>query len=360
MSTSTVTKRVRFAEGSRRLQDPYLTRQSYSGDEADSDINDGLEADLTAGRRRGRQVNVDGYGSDASDQDEIANLSDISDDENPNDEPVKDEDKDGDADMFADDDTADQAKKRKRTLDIDDIEGQDMTSTTRTETDDFDRKGKQSSDGPADEGKNKIEAFNMRDDLEEGTFDASGTFVWNKKDPQAYQDEWLADVSGSAIQQARESKLKREQAQTAQNNDQMLRWDAVSNDDIVVSIINMLQPRETVFAALARIGGAGKGKKKASRWSKKGRKQMDTDGEAERERKQSIERLTELADQAMARGMASVYDDTYEQMVRQMRMVDRIPDNWAPGTLLPTLAHAEPAPNAAADMDSGGLLDDIL
>ncbi|KAJ1826386.1 hypothetical protein LPJ70_007766, partial [Coemansia sp. RSA 2708] len=67
-----------------------------------------------------------------------------------------------------------------------------------------------------------------------------------------------------------------------------------------------------------------------------------------------------LADQAMARGMASVYDDTYEQMVRQMRMVDRIPDNWAPGTLLPTLAHTEPAPNAAADMDSGGLLDDIL
>ncbi|KAJ2358664.1 hypothetical protein GGF43_000663 [Coemansia sp. RSA 2618] len=255
-------------------------------------------------------------------------------------------------------------KKRKRFLDIDDIVGQEMSSVSRTEStfDDFDLKGKRSASAKPDgENKIKIEAFNMRDDLEEGNFDATGTFVWNKKDPQAYQDEWLSSVSKGAIERARESKDKQKQKQSAQTDKLALRWDTVSNEDLVLAIINMLEPRETVFAALARIGGSGakQKKKKVNKWSKKGRAQMDTvDDEKERERKRLIERLTELADQAMARGISGIYDDSYEQMVRQMRVADRIPDDWMPGTLLPTTAQDEPM-STGSDPE-GGLLDDIL
>ncbi|KAJ2449103.1 hypothetical protein EV183_005073 [Coemansia sp. RSA 2336] len=325
-------KRVRFAEAS-ASEAPQEPRQQLYGKttvdaDYDSDENNELEADITSSRRNRRRVNVDGYGSDASDQDEVAASSDNSDEEP--------EEKN---DMFDSDEQA----NRKRHLDIDDIEGQEMTSTTRTEPahDSFDRKGKrseQSEDGG--EERVKIEAFNMKEDLEEGSFDASGTFVWNKKDPQAHQDEWLNDVSKEAIQRARESKSRQELKQTAHTNELAQRWDSLTNNDLIVAIIEMLQPHETVFTALARLGNRGAKAKKVSRWSKKGR-QLATD-QKELQRRKDIEQLTELADQALARGISSVYDDTFEQMVRRMRIAGRIPDDWVPGTPLPAAAQSPP------------------
>ncbi|KAJ1747365.1 hypothetical protein LPJ79_005302 [Coemansia sp. RSA 1821] len=330
MSSPPSSKRVRFAEvsASEATQEPRQQLYGVTNVEAgyDSDENDELEADITSSRRNRRRVNVDGYGSDASDQDEVAASSDNSDDEP--------EEK---GDMFDNDEQT----KHKQHLDIDDIEGQEMTSTTRTEPaqDFFDRKGKRSEQ--SEDGEQvKIEAFNMKEDLEEGSFDASGTFLWNKKDPQAHQDEWLSGVSKEAIQRARESKSKQELKQSAHTSELAQRWDSLTNNDLIVAIIGMLQPRETVFTALARLGNRGGKAKKVSRWSKKG-KQLAND-QKEQQRRKNIEQLTELADQALARGMSNVYDDTFEQMVRRMRIAGRIPDDWVPGTPLPAATQSTP------------------
>ncbi|KAJ2712487.1 hypothetical protein H4R19_002725 [Coemansia spiralis] len=385
-------KRVRFAGSSSRVADnegSYAAPSRPMSDASNgnsSDANDDLEADISTRRRRSRNVNTDGYGSDASEQDEVGNLSDFSDDQDehgPADQ-AEDEGTGGDNDMFASDDedaaglgggpSSGAHRKRKRYLDIDDIEGQEMSSSSRTEHASAslaprasNGKGKQpelsahsaaDSDGDSDSaGHVKIEAFNMRDDMEEGAFDAQGNFVWNKKDPQAYQDSWLDGVSKGAIERARESKARQEQA--ARADLQAVQWDRVSHDDIVLAIINILRPRETVFAALARIGGPKK--KTKNKWSRRARAKqsdMDVDDAPNVERKQAIERLTELADQAMARGMATIYDDTYEQLVRHMRVAGRIPDDWEPGSALPTAADAGALP-APTGGDSG-LLDDLL
>ncbi|KAJ2881041.1 hypothetical protein H4R27_004342 [Coemansia aciculifera] len=372
MTKDSAGKRVRFAEGSRSAMPEFNLGNGHhsSADEYDSDVNAELEADITSSRRRGRRVNIDGYGSDASDQDEVHDLSDYSDDQ---DEEAVDEQgddstdtrrdrdiaMDGD-DMFADDAGSSEQyaeKKRKRFLDLDDIEGQEMSSASRTEdaNDDLDvaryNKGKQaerdaigygSDDGESGRGRVKIEAFNMKEDFEEGKFDASGNFVWNKQDPHAYQDDWLNDVSQSAIAQARESKAKRENSSlcTSADNDEG-RWDAASDEDIIVEILNALRPRETVLTALARIGGPKQ--KSKNKWASKKGKQKGSvvaddgsDGGKEAERKRAIEHLTVLADQAMVRGMVNIYDDTYEQLVRQMRVAGRIPDDWIVGTPLQT------------------------
>ncbi|KAJ2157377.1 hypothetical protein GGF46_004553 [Coemansia sp. RSA 552] len=359
-------KRVRFAAGSsaQGIDPAEMSRALFTepgGEELDSDIDDGLEADLTTGRQR-RKINIDGYGSDASEQDEVGNLSDFSDAEderNPN--GIEDEaqpDKEDGDDMFAEEAAAEGDRKRKRYLDIGDIEGQEMSSVSRTEAPEAslaDPKGKRVEAEAAQEpGSSRIEAFNMKDDMDEGSFDAMGNFVWNKKDPQSYQDHWLADVSNSAISKARDSKAKEDQRQTTRSQHIALRWDAISNDDIILEIINTLQPGETVFSALARIGGPKK--KTKNKWSKRARMKKaeeDKDDYKECQRKHDIERLTELADQAMARGLSSVYEDTYEQLVRQMRLADRVPDDWTPGTLLPTTCL--PGPD-----DGSGLLDDLL
>ncbi|KAJ2028205.1 hypothetical protein IWW57_002268, partial [Coemansia sp. S610] len=302
-----------------------------------------------------RRVNIDGYGSDASDQDEVRNLSDVSNDqESEPDEEAKD-------DMFADDAGSSEQheeKKRKQFLDLDDIEGQEMSLASRTE-ENASFKGKEperdasGSDDESGRGKIRIEAFSMKDDFEEGKFDVSGNFVWNKQDPQAYQDDWLHDVSQSTITQARESKAKRDgkSLHTPGNG----RWE--SNDDIVVEIINVLHPRETVLTALARIGGPKQ--KSKSKWANKKAKQkgLDTDDcGKDAERKRAIEHLAVLADQAMARGMADIYEDTYEQFVRQMRIAGRIPNDWIVGTPIQSSSAiavgASPPSGTSANVDA--------
>ncbi|KAJ2558078.1 hypothetical protein EV175_000970 [Coemansia sp. RSA 1933] len=424
-------KRVRFAPGSGNgssdtgegvvtSYNTYTLANEYNSYE-DNDGSDGLEADISSSRRRNRGINMDGYGSDASEQDEVANMSDYSDDaedrEGHEDSDMNAENKqsgqNNDEDMFADEkdnlsltNSKDLAEnKRKRYLDLDDIEGQEMSSTSRVDmAEDSNalrkerkREGKQPSyntgsgfgdkendDDSDGEGRTRtqIEAFNMREDLEQGQFDAHGNFVWNKKDPNDYQDGWLDGVSKKAIKQARDSKARQDQDHTVQENSILQRWDAVSNDDIIVGIINRLRSRETIFSALARIGGPKK--KTKNKWSKKAKTNKDggsndsEDGEREMQRKKDIDELTELADQAMARGLVNIYDHTYEQFVRQMRMTDRIPDDWEPGTKLPTsafggmeedvttigthISSSEQTGNSIPELDAdgdGGLLDDL-
>ncbi|KAJ2498726.1 hypothetical protein GGH96_004084 [Coemansia sp. RSA 1972] len=324
MAESSNGKRVRFAD------------TTHTPDEYDSDVNAELEADITTSRRRNRRVQTDGYDSEASDKDSLA--SDI--DSEMADKPCA-ETAESDDDMFGTTSNSED-KKRKRTnsSSLDDIEGQELSSVSRTER--------------CDEQETKIEAFNMHDDLEDGSFDASGTFVWNKRDPQSYQDEWLNDVSHDTMQRARESQHKHQNEQHVRAANAEQQWLLIGDNDLTLAIINMLQPRETVFAALARIGNTGAKSKKKKKW---GKKNMDPEEmEKERTRRQDIERLTELADQAMARGM-SVYDETYEQMVRRMRVAGRIPDDWVPGTMLQTTAQLNDEPYNDSDK---GLLDDIL
>ncbi|KAJ2488262.1 hypothetical protein IWW37_004942 [Coemansia sp. RSA 2050] len=357
MPRESADKRVRFAESSHRSTAPGFsagTGPHSSGDEYDSDINAELEADITSSRRQRRRINIDGYGSDASDQDEVHDLSDVSDDQE--DEP----DEDTRDDMFAGDagSSEQHEEKRKRFLELDDIEGQEMSSASRTE-DSGSYKGKEperdasGSDDESGRGRIRIEAFNMKEDFEEGKFDASGNFVWNKQDPQAYQDDWLNGVSQSAIALARESKAKRDSESLHMPGNG--RWE--TNDDIIIEILNTLRPRETVLTALARIGGPKQ--KSKNKWANKKGKQKSPnadDSGREAERKQAIEHLTVLADQAMARGMADIYEDTYEQFVRQMRIAGRIPDDWIVGTPIQSSAAkvvgASPLNSTRADVDA--------
>ncbi|KAJ1781401.1 hypothetical protein LPJ62_005839, partial [Coemansia sp. RSA 2167] len=213
MAESSNGKRVRFAESTHALNDEY-----------DSDVNAELEADITTSRRRNRRVQTDGYDSETSDHDSLA--SDNAETDNIHAETAESDD------MFGPTNPEDKKRKRTNGQNLDDIEGQELSSVSRTEH--------------GDSQETKIEAFNMRDDLEDGSFDASGTFVWNKRDPQSYQDEWLNDVSHDTMQRARESQSKYQNEQHVRAANAEQQWSLIGDDDLALAIINMLQPRETV------------------------------------------------------------------------------------------------------------------
>lgn len=167
----------------------------------------------------------------------------------------------------------------------------------------------------------KLDAFNMKNEQEEGRFDAQGNFVRKAADPDAVHDSWLEGVSKRDMKKAKEAADKRDEERRQKRKED----DAILTSDILKTLIPYLERGETVLEALARLG-RGKEKKKPNRQSRKKRKgddAMDVDHEkspedpAETRRREAVEAITGAADQLFSRGQTDVYDAEREVLMRQ-------------------------------------------
>ncbi|KAF9427519.1 hypothetical protein BGZ94_004749 [Podila epigama] len=206
------------------------------------------------------------------------------------------------------------------------------------------------------DGNPKIEAFNMKEELEEGgEIDEAGNFI-RKLDPDRFHDSWLEGVSRREIHAARQAHERK--AKQAQLEEKEAAASAMTETDIYLELVNILRPSETVIEALQRLGGGSKksGAKAPKKKSWQKNKAMDEDkpiaavSEEELERKRSIEKLTDLCDRMMAMGHFEVYEETYEQAVRHLRRADIIPDDWVIGTPV-----RKPGEAAASTLDDDSL-----
>ncbi|KAF9100070.1 hypothetical protein BGX29_006812 [Mortierella sp. GBA35] len=245
-------------------------------------------------------------------------------------------------------------KGRSKGFDRSEIEGEDLNLADLDE-DDYDS-----------DGNLKIEAFNMKEELEEGgDIDESGNFV-RKLDPERFHDSWLEGLSRKEIESARRAHERKERQ--AQADEREAAMSAMTQTDIYLELVNILRPSESVVEALQRLGGgAKKGGAKGAKANKKKTWQknksttataMDTESTAEPaeseddiKRRRTIEKLTDLCDKMMAMGHFDVYEETYEQMVRNLRRADVIPDDWEVGT--PVL---KPGEHLEAMLDDDPLL----
>lgn len=334
-------KRVRFnsVEEVHELPSSKAARMSRN-DLVDSDGSES-EDDSLLERLKPRRgaVNLDGYGSDASSDEDKASKNfkpkftqkipdDLNDDmfgESPDNKGSTLEQPKDEIDAFSSN------PKAKGLLTIDDINGQ--------EDSDID------SD---DEGAVKIEAFNLKDDMQEGKFDAQGNFVWNAKDPDEYHDSWLKGISKSEINKAKLAKAKQFERQAqldkAKNNslsadDALVSLDLLTVDEIKLRLINIMRPQESVLGSLSRLGGGSQSKRKPrankNRAKKEALENPDTaplDPEQEAQRKKDINQLTDIAAHLLELGHLNIYQETYETLVRSARISELIPDDWIPGT----------------------------
>ncbi|TGZ83204.1 hypothetical protein EX30DRAFT_339412 [Ascodesmis nigricans] len=288
---------------------------------------------------------------------------------------------DDDDDMFGgedvDDDAADNndtgktgedAEYRKaktvKFMNIDEIEGQDMSSKREfadiidedkgrgdeSSTDDEDDPEKRAKTDDALDpevgagGKKKhapkIDAFNMQAEMEEGRFDSAGNFIRKATDADAVHDRWLEGVSRKDMKRAKEAMEQRE----ADAREKMKADDAIMTSDVLSTLILCLERGESVLEALARLGGGNKKKqstanKNKNRWrekrkaaaeakandsmeiekvaeSKKGKESEDPE---EARRKEAVERITGAADVLLTRGQLEIYDETKESLMRQFK-----------------------------------------
>ncbi|KAF9586013.1 hypothetical protein BGW38_010407 [Lunasporangiospora selenospora] len=237
-------------------------------------------------------------------------------------------------------------KHKTRAFDKSEIDGQDL-NLDELDEDDYDS-----------DGNLKIEAFNMKEELEEGgEIDKSGNFI-RKLDPERFHDNWLEGVSKKQIQQARLAHERRNKR--AEQEEKEAAANDMSETDIFIELVNILKPSETVVGALQRLGGGKKAGNKASKPNRKKswqKNKMDEDiqetaavgqeSEEDKARKLAIEKLTDLCDKMMAKGHFEIYEGTYEQFVRNLRRADVIPDDWEIGT--PVLRPGEQPPAALED-----------
>ena len=167
----------------------------------------------------------------------------------------------------------------------------------------------------------KLDAFNMKNEQEEGRFDAQGNFVRKAADPDAVHDSWLEGVSKKDMKKAKEAADKRDK----ERRQKRIEDDSVLTMDILKVLIPYLERGETVLEALARLG---RGKKKEKpKWQNKGRTKaedaMDVDQEkaaedpAETKRREAVEAITGAVDQLLTRGQEEIYDAEREMLMRQ-------------------------------------------
>lgn len=154
----------------------------------------------------------------------------------------------------------------------------------------------------------KIEAFDLRDDAEEGDFDIDGNFIRREDDDKdTNQDHWIDDAKTIDVAKARKAHEKREQKQREQAPSATTPIEA-----ILAQLIEVLEPSETPLEALARLRPP-KNKRNA-------RNKPKVDGLAETERKEAVLKMTDLCETLInSKGLSETYLLTREEFMRKYR-----------------------------------------
>ena len=329
-----------------------------------------LEADVigASGATKRGAVNLDGYDSDSDNETFNAvaqsrkkgsvNILDQLDnyDARSSGAPGTAEADADDDDMFAADDDAagdkeevddtefeksGRKKKNVKFLDADEITGQESTSKTggtirlddRESSDDEEdielavqEEGVDEEVGAGGLKRNapKVEAFNLREEMEEGRFDQQGNYVRKADDPDAQHDSWLEGLSKKEMRKAAEAHEKREK----EARQQRIQEDEVLVSDLLKTLILNLEKAETPLEALARLGKGQTKPKKVPKWKlkkmNKGADGMEVDTEANEDPKQvrikeSINAITDAADKLLSRDHEEIYEQERELLVREWR-----------------------------------------
>ncbi|KAF9115182.1 hypothetical protein BGX27_008660 [Mortierella sp. AM989] len=343
--SSGASKRVRFGGG-----------RDGSGSIEEIDDSDLLEQ--RKARRGGVTVVEYNDGEESSDDEELSKKKKkILIDEIPGNRTGAGEDaEEEEEDMFADPEVIEQRKVEKRKKSASKDKGKDKDVNWSEIGEDLNLEDLDEEDYDS-EGNLKIEAFNIKHELEEeGEVDENGNFI-RKLDPERFHDSWLEGVSRKEIMAAQKAHERR--ARQAQIEEQEAAANAMTETDIYLELANILKPGETVIEALQRQGGGKKSgskgvknKKKAWQKNKKSEEsgheiEVNPESEEDTRRRKSIEKLTDLCDRMMAMGHFDIYEETYEQAIRALRRADIIPDNWVIGT--PVLKLGEQAESMLED-----------
>ncbi|KAI8646429.1 hypothetical protein BD408DRAFT_473954 [Parasitella parasitica] len=239
-----------------------------------------------------------------------------------------------DFDMFGGEPEPSKDKGKEKANRNQEIEGQEFNSYDRESEDESDIE-----DGQKKES--KISAFNMKQEMEEGSLDEKGNYIRNKVDPQAFHDKWMEGISRKDMNQAKAAHEQRERDEALKEAERQSNVPQ-SQNDVYLALVEYLKPGQTVQEALTSL--ANSLPKKLPAWkqkmldkknkNKRGKEsatsQPQLSEQEEEARRKTVETITGLADQMMALGHFNIYEDTFEIMVRHLRKEGVVAPDWMP------------------------------
>ena len=156
--------------------------------------------------------------------------------------------------------------------------------------------------------------FNLKEEMEEGRFDAHGNYFEKKDDD--IRDSWLDDIDWVKVKE-----LEKGQKTAAEAMDEGKEETTRPENVIFKEILSFLKPGETITKGLRRLGGKKTTPGSRRRWDqKKGGDKTDEDkGGNSEENKESMLKLTELVDELVAGGNYEAYQYTYERISHQLK-----------------------------------------
>lgn len=164
-------------------------------------------------------------------------------------------------------------------------------------------------DSDSEDGGPKIEAFNLRKDLEEGDFDADGNFIHRKVELDD-EDGWIDEFSKKDVQKAKLAQKKR-----LEKGPKVMK----STQELMSALIDMLETGESPMEALVRL--APKKKKADKKEKKKDHMKVRTpvDENEKTIEKKMVDELTEICEElSNEKGLVDVYDMCREELMRKM------------------------------------------
>ncbi|KAI7902454.1 uncharacterized protein BX663DRAFT_552369 [Cokeromyces recurvatus] len=322
---------------SKRVRFDKRTKSSSSADDTEFEFNH--EDELEERKKRRGAVNFDVYDSDDEEVGGGIYSSSDSDDEKEKEESTTKIPSGEDFDMFGATESSNDGKgKATNKRAKQEIEGQEFDSYDRDAIDDDD-----DDDDDIENGQPKgpkITAFNMKEELEEGSVDENGNYVRNKVDPQAFHDKWMEGISRKDMNKAKEAHERREREEALKEAERQATIPQTKTD-VYRALVEYLKPGQSVQEALTSL--ANSLPKKLPAWKQKmlekknkNKKAKDTEPQLtedeESSRRKKVEAITGLADQMMALGHFNIYDDTFEMMVRYLRREGSVAQDWLPDT----------------------------
>lgn len=189
---------------------------------------------------------------------------------------------------------------KKHTLDSDEEESEEENildaDTIEGEEDGIDRQ----------EGEQKMTAFNMKEEMEEGHFDKAGHFIWNNE--KEISDNWLDNIDWQKIRHSQNTEDKYDITEAGlgaeSDSDEENKFDEISS---YKSMLQYMKPKESVTKALKRLGGDNMKLSSVERLKRKKAGTLLDNKE--------VIHLTELANDILTnQGNMDVYQETYEQI----------------------------------------------
>ncbi|OAF71672.1 CD2 antigen cytoplasmic tail-binding protein 2 [Intoshia linei] len=198
---------------------------------------------------------------------------------------------------------------KKHTIDSDEEESEKLKQDEKIGRYDLDADLGQEETGVRQYDDIKITPFNLKDECDDGYFDANGTFIFVKKDE--IEDNWMDNIDWNKV----ETNQNRLQKVIDANKDNEKEY-IVDRVSFYEQLMKYVMPKECVSSAIRRYG----------KLSKQEKLELKKSGQKTKEKTEStkiLETITGIVSDLLLDGVNNIYEMTYEALENSyMRKID--------------------------------------